>query len=435
MGQQPIKSETKPLLYGGFQLLDRLAEISAELLVIILGYNNENGLNLYQYRNQIFVSKQWQKLAPLSVTNLNLIKLKKNSTHRKCTLLAHLFADRIVHQFPNLSSLQVSLANLEPYEFYNRFLSREKRNFDEEKEFFSDSKRLDKIEANIEKASNDLKDVLLDENASGAKKIFKAIGGICSVAWESYWFNKINKISTDTNEEEDKQIMINLSTEFINSLTELKRLESLVVAPCFDINLNFIQQLPNLRYLHTASPFNPNLAEQPKIDGEKIAEMNGSHNLEILRIGGNIPSNFDGWKDKFPNLKGMDVLLEKDSSLLSLVENFPDLEILKVRGLEIPEHSLQILFKLTRLRRLNLSNFYPKNEDFVDIMAIASLRELALIDRDDRSNIMKPLGVNIEIYDNKSLDLFKMSRPDVEIVIAKRTWQGRFYEEIDVQPL
>lgn len=438
MGQKLIIDNTVEIKIGDFEIVKfnsqstvtnntikpqsfPLDKIPIDLLILILGYNNQNGLDLKEYRNQIFINSKWQKMAKRSITNIDLIELKRTTVHRKCTLLAHIFADRVLDNFPNLKSLKVSFANIYKEELFDKLFVKEKRSFEEEKAFFSSSKRLDKIDANMEQNIVNMLSTINDPTVGNLWKVGKFVGYIFSTGWEVFWYQQISKAPILKEEADEQKISADLGEEFVSLLSNLHSLEELVIAPGFDLDLKFIAQLPRLKRLHIITAANE-LHPANKLNCDNLIHAN----LETLRICDTVIPNFDHWKENLPKLKELDVLIGAPDVIVSidevmnnLITNVPNLEVLKIRGGPYPADKIfPFLYQLPKLRRLNLAVYFTQNGDLNEIIKLP-IKELILMDMVIGTKLCKVVDPNSDSYDENGLNLFKLCRPNVSVIIDK----------------
>lgn len=433
MGQQPVVEEKSP------GLINNLEE---QLLDTILGYNNKNGLDLKQYRNQVFVSKLWRHLAILSIKILDLAALKENSSHRKCTLLAHIFADYDIHRFPNLKTLKVSFVGVEALEFYDKLISTEKRDFSEEQRFFSANKKLDRIDKN---QINNWESMKKRRDDGRNLKILRSIPDMCSIAWNTYRYSNTTDIPFWKRVEKKEEIYNDLSKRFITSLADLRQLEHLTIITSFNLDLSFIAWLPKLKYFH-ASTTDTFLSKGGQIFIEPLNQLYQPHNIETLRIGSSEPfSSFQNWNIKFPCLTKLSIstgvsydnnfgLNDFSDRMTSLIENLPQLTNLKLGGIS-SGRPFQNLYKLTNLTKLNLSLYFTQNNDLIDIAQVFSLRELVVLDVGQcKEKSFRATNGIYQLFDEEAIRLFELTRADV-FTIFRYEKIPEFWEEMKITPI
>lgn len=439
----------KPDIKSAFQ-----QKIIQELSLIILGLANERGLDLKTYRNQVLVCKEWRDLAIKSITILDIQNLMENSPHRRCTLLAHIIADYPIHRFSNLNSLNINFSEVNMIEFHKKLNAPEERIFKKQQDYFSDDRRLDRIENKINMRAKNFQIILENPEVNLVSKVFTAIGGGINLLWNAAWHSQIIGMPFKREEIKNKTDSISGDIEkiILTNLLDLKCLTKLNLGAWDNINLFFLQHMPNLKTFTVKS--------SSPIFADALGNMQETHNLETLHLSGPIQlSNFEGWS-KFHKLKKLhlDIIFVEaktkygdyesiiepnhiNTIIQSLVKNLPQLEILNIENRLFSDINLcEFLSQLPKLKILDLSASLLSDPDLMELTKIKTLEKLILPDylKDEKSkkkmttelqqlpthiNLTGPLPfglILVEPCTRKGLDSFILKQPNVEIILKKK---------------
>jgi hypothetical protein len=387
MGQQSIKEKC-----DGFNSVFSI--LPNDLLKPIISYANNKGLDLKNYRNQIFVCKRWRDIAMNGITHIDITALTQTSIHRKCTLLANIIMDDTLLQFSNLNSLKIDFANIDNFELYQKIKYEGKRNFDNNKSYFSDDKKLDRL--HFSKSSNVAKDI----KSAGT-------GNLMSLMWTVYQYNNIIGMSQEEQSHKKKEVDDHLNDIITAKLSNFQMLETLKIHTSVALNLGFIHKIRTLKYLYVySSSYNVKCT------------FNDIFPHDIESFVSNSQTNIGDpqkWNINFPHLKELSINLgirfqRRDliiAELTEIVDNLPNLESLFVSG-NNENRPFQILSKLTKLKKLDLSKCVLSEHDLIDIAEIITLKELILWSQ----------GARHYFFNSDDLLLFRVKRPDVKINIV-----------------
>lgn len=436
----------KPNIKSEFQ-----QKIIQELSLIILGLANEGGLDLKTYRNQVFVCKEWRDLAIKSITILDIQDLMENSPHRKCTLLAHIIADYPIHRFSNLNSLNINFSEVNMIEFHKKINDPEKRIFKKQQDYFSDDRRLDRIENKINMRAKNFQITLENPEVNIVSKVFTAIGGGINLLWNAAWHSQIIGMPFKREEIKNKTDSISGDIEkiILTNLLDLKCLTKLNLGAWDNINLFFLQHMPNLKTFTVKS--------SSPIFADALGNMLYPHDLESLYLKGSIQlTNFDGWS-KFHKLKKLHLNISfvevRDDEhynisapnqinpiIQSLVTNLSQLENLTIGKRLFSNINLcEYISQFPKLKTLNLSSSLLSNFDLMELIKIKTLQKLILPDYlSDKSSIKEmttafqgfltyinltgplPFGlVLVEPCTQEGLDSFRLLQPNVTIMFKE----------------
>jgi hypothetical protein len=392
-----------------------ISSLTTDILNLIISDIINNGLNLKNYIIVTCVCKLWRELTNNCVTSIDVGSLARTSIHRKSTLLAHIIANQKFLQFNNLTSLKFDFTEINTFEFYQKLVTEEQRNFDNTRSYYSDDKKLERIELDIAECDKEFIQTFRDINTNKWIKIFKGVGFMISTSWNKYKCNNIMGASLKEQSDKNDELRNNIGNIIITEISKYSKLENLNIDTKFSINLEFINKMNKLKrlYIHQMSDdikckFNPSCI----------------HNIESLVISGsNNIADPQIWNKYFPNLKEIAIFLgygqdDPNASTLNelemIVEHLPNLERLFVKGIH-QNRPFQVFSKLCKLEKLDLSVCIPSNIDLMDIAEILSLNELILMN----PSIIMSLEL-VRGYNDYDIEIFKLKRPDVLVTILSK---------------